>query len=155
MDADTRFLTPEGKAAAIAEWKAVRTKPRPDGDLGGKGWPDLEIIPLVDALNDFPGICTLQSCAGHGEDRGHLWVWLSVELSSAFNQWGHVLARLPGIERVWRDYSSWGQEIAVVEFDHRYQEASESVLVFFRALVATCDSYQRVPSLDTRCQAHR
>jgi hypothetical protein len=108
----------------------------PDGDLAGRGWPDPEITPLCDKLNAMPGICTLQSCAGHGGNPGGLWIWLDEDTSRKFDQWGHVLANMEGIEVVSRKYTQWGQEITAIDFDGRLENACRSVLFFFSALTA-------------------
>jgi hypothetical protein len=34
---------------------------------------DLEVIPLCDALNSFPGVATYESCCGHGKTEFHIW----------------------------------------------------------------------------------
>jgi hypothetical protein len=91
------------------------------------------------SLNSLPGVCTLQSCSGHGGS-GHLWLWLDAQMSLQFDRWGYVLARMPGVEVVSRKYTSWGQEVTAIEFDGRFKEACESVSIFFGALVANCNS---------------
>ncbi len=141
-----RYLTPPGKKTNLAFWESRKSDPRPSGDLSGKGWPDPEIIPLCDALNQLPGVCTLQSCCGHG-GAGHLWLWLDEVLSREMDRWGHVLARMHGIEVVSRKYTHWGQEITAIEFDGRaeFNKACESVLIFFSTLAANRDSYRRSP----------
>lgn len=151
---DRRYLAPEDKAAVLAEWAARRAESPPAGDLAGKGWPDPEIIPLCDELNRLPGVCTLQSCSGHGGG-GHLWLWLDEATSAEFDRWGHVLARMPGIEAVSRKLTAWGQEITAVEFDSRFKTACESVSIFFRALGTTSGRCQPGPSQDTHCRVHR
>ena len=131
---DPRWLTPASKDRILAQWQSRLAEPRPAGDLSGRGWPDPEIVPLCNGLNRLPGVCTLQSCSGHGGP-GHLWLWLDHETSGEFDRWGHVLARMAGIEAVSRKWSSWGQEITAIDFDSRFEDAYNSVEVFFLALV--------------------
>lgn len=137
--------------------------PRPCGDLAGRGWPDPEIIPLCDALNALPGVCTLQSCAGHAAGSRHrpngefglLWLWLDEGTSQELDRFGNVLARLPGIETVSKRYADWGQEITAIEFDGRFEEACKSIVIFFSALAAISGSSLRGPWPDIRCPIHR
>lgn len=138
---DRRYLGPDDKDAIHAEWAARRAEAPPSGDLAGKGWPDPEIFPLCDELNRLPGVCTLQSCSGHGAG-GHLWLWLDEATSLEFDRWGCVLARMPGIESVSKKLTGWGQEIAAIEFDSRFEKACESVLIFFYAA-----SHRQLPAL--------
>jgi hypothetical protein len=147
LDAN-RYLSPEAKARVLLQWEAAKAQQSPSGDLGGRGYPDLEIVPLCDALNTLPGICTLQSCSGHPNGDQHrpagntglLWLWLDEPTSYEFDRVGSVLARLPGIETVSRRYSPWGQEITAIEFDGRFSQAIESVMVFFSTLSPTSGS---------------
>ena len=136
---DTRFLTVDGRRDILAEWERTKEQWR-KGVVRGAGEPDADIIPWCDLINSLPGVCTLQSCAGH-KTGGHLWLWLDEQRSREFDRWGYVLARMEGIETVARKYGSWGQEITAIEFDDRFEKACESVLLFFRAL-AKCDNYR-------------
>ncbi len=132
--AEQRYLTGDAKQPIIREWEVKKLSERPSDDPGGHGYPDPEIYGLCDVLNAIPGVCTLQSCSGHGMVGGHLWLWLSIDLSDQFNHWAHVLARMEGIEFVQRKYTEWGQEITAIKFDGRFEEASNSIVVFFQAL---------------------
>jgi hypothetical protein len=73
------YLTPEGKAEELASWERHKAGGR---GKGGQGFPDDAIFPLCAELNAMPGICTLQSCAGHPATErehvysGQLWLWL-------------------------------------------------------------------------------
>lgn len=147
-----RYLTTDAKLGVMAEWEKTKVMPCPDGDLGGRGFPDPEIIPLCDTLNMLPGICTLQSCAGHigGErerpngETGLLWLWLDFATSQVLDCFTHVADRLPGIESVSRRYTDWGQEIVVIEFSGDFERACESVIIFFTAAVYL--QYNRAPT---------
>ena len=150
MDVLNKYLTEPEKARELEYWDAAKISAVPDSEgQGGKGFPDSEIIPLCDALNAVPGICTLQSCGGHGPgDPGHLWLWLDREKSGLFDVWGHVLAHLPGIDGVHRKYTQWGQEVVAIRFNGRLDEASTSVLLFFSALAwstSSCDKFRPGP----------
>ena len=150
----SRYLTTDQKAGLLGEWETAKAQRlRPADDAGGHGWVDPEVVPICDALNDLPGVCSLQSCAGHGESPGHLWLWLDEHNSRAIDVWGHVLARLPGIEAVSRKYTDWGQQITAIEFDSRLEIACESVLCFFVALETTSGSFSHDPLPDTHYPA--
>ena len=121
MTLATRYLTPAAKAQELALWQATKATPRPPGDLAGRGYPDPEIVPLVDALNELPGLCTLQSCSGHPEGSrepgpGHLWLWLDRETSAAFDERAFELAKLSVVDSVSKLYQQWGQEVTVIVF---------------------------------------
>lgn len=132
-----RHLDIAAKKSEIESWMKLRARPRPAGDLAGKGWPDPEIIPLCEALNDLPGVCTLQSCAGHNGDSGHLWLWLDEYMSDQFDDNAFILAKMPGIERVSRIYQSYGQEVTdIILNGGKFEAACESVLSFFQEMAA-------------------
>lgn len=138
--APSRYLSPAEKAVNLAEWERAKRQPRPPGDLGELGWPDPDIIPLCDALNEFPGVCTVQSCAGHGsalagyvQSSGHLWLRLNDRVSAAFDRSVfHLSARTDLIERVWRIYSEDGKEITCIAFagNERGLLSQSSALIF-------------------------
>lgn len=99
---------------------------------------------MCDALNKLSGVCTLQSCTGHvveGRDcyNGNLWLWLDEAASLVLGCFGHVLARMHGIESVTKKYAEWGQEIIVINFDGGSEEAHQSILIFFSAVSAMSD----------------
>jgi hypothetical protein len=139
-----RYLTSAGKDAALKVYADHReTLITPLDDRGGRGFPDTDIVPWCDRLNAMPGVCTLQSCAGHRRDgyltSGHLWLWLAPDVCEAFRRRAFELARLsPPIERVTTRYAAWGQEIACVEFAgnerDRLAESMRVILAFFSDL---------------------
>ncbi|HUO81302.1 MAG TPA: hypothetical protein VM616_00420 [Gammaproteobacteria bacterium] len=135
-----KYLTPQAKAEELREWETKRSNALPAAGRGGEGFADIEIVPLCDFLNAIPGVCTLQSCAGHDAQNGGLWLWLDQAASEAFDRWGHVLARLPGIETVSREYTAWGQEVTVIDFDNRRDLWTVSIRVFFAALYPVVQS---------------
>lgn len=83
-----RYMTPGGKAKEMAFWeKSQRESVKPEGDTGGMGYVDREIVPFCDAINKIEYVCTLQSCAGHRREHpdkpgttyfqpAQLWLWL-------------------------------------------------------------------------------
>lgn len=98
-----RFLTPESKAATLAEWgERKKDSLRPDGDEGGAGYVDPEMFPICDAVNAIDGVCTLQSCCGHWREyegdrqryAAELWLWLSEPI---FKRWTKHAWRLKSI----------------------------------------------------------
>ena len=110
--ANSPYLTIEGKAAELARWAEARAeRDRLTYDPpGGCGYADPPVYRLCDRLNALPGVCTLQSCAGHtieaadgtGTYRypGNLWVWLGEQMSAAFHRHVYGLACDPYIERI-------------------------------------------------------
>jgi hypothetical protein len=117
-----RYLDPVQKGRVIANWRALRAEPRPSGDLGGKGYPDPEMFPWTDRLNDLRWVCTLQSCAGHRAPDGHiwngqLWLWLDEAASRTANARAFgLVAKHPLIEHMRRIYHDSGQEILDLVF---------------------------------------
>lgn len=146
----TRYLTPEGKRWVLDEWARKRAEmPHTGPGDGGHGLPDPEVFPWCDALNEIPGVCTLQSCAGHvveaadgsGPYRypGEFWVWLDQPMSAAFDR--HALqlaAKRPHIEKVTKLYGDWGQEVVSIIFAgdalHFSEDAMRLIVGFFRWL---------------------
>lgn len=123
MNRASRFLTEDEKRAEIAEWEAAcRAWPSASGDVGGRGFPDPDMIPWCRAVNAIPGVCTVQSCAGHESPGGyyspaHLWLRLDPAMSAAFNAEAlRLSANTARIEQVSRVYTSWGKEIASITF---------------------------------------
>lgn len=117
-----RHLTQPLKAEELARWERIKAEPRPDGFIGGLGYPDPEMFGWCDRINEHYGICTLQSCGGHKHPEGHvwsgqLWLWMTEATSREFNRRAYELVQLhPLIERVNRIYHDGGQEIADVIF---------------------------------------
>ena len=125
-----RFLTQHHKRVILGGWlKAIDGFERhtPDGELGGKGYPDVEMFDWCKKINAFEDMCTLQSCAGHRRyaddetsrlyDTGCLWIWLSSRLSNRFHKSAYLLALRPEMESVATRYAGWGQEFAEIRFD--------------------------------------
>ena len=123
-----RFLTQHHKREILDGWlKCVEDfeRNRPDGELGGRGYPDVEMFDWCKKINAFEDMCTLQSCAGHRrydddgtcwQDTGRLWIWLSSRLSGRFHESAPLLALRPGMESVATRYAGWGQEFAEIQF---------------------------------------
>ena len=134
------------KAEILEGWEeSKRTLMRWPGVKGGYGYVDADIVPLCDALNRLPGICTLQSCAGHpaGElggyvSPGHLWLQLDQRMARRFEEQAHQLAAEPVIERVEKIYWEDGKETVTVHFkgneSGRLAESSTAILKFFEKL---------------------
>ena len=141
---ENRWLTNADKEFVLVSWSEAKIQPVPEGDYGGVGYPDPDIVPWCDRINALPGVCTLQSCAGHvrqgGErDAGHLWLWLSRPMAGAFDSHAHRLARhVSYIEDVTRRYTSWGQEVTVITFAgnerDRLPPSLRLILAFLRTL---------------------
>ena len=90
---------------------------------GGLGYVDPDIVPLCDALNRLPGVCTLQSCAGHSAKDsdgliypGELWLRLSPEIMCRFEAVAQQLAAKTLIDRVGKIYWEDGKETVTVAF---------------------------------------
>jgi len=141
----SRHLSPGSKRVELAEFDRYQVAyPTPLDDPGGRGFPDPDILPWCDKLNALPGVCTLQSCAGHRHQdgslsSGQLWLWLSPDVAHAFHARAFELARQsPPIERLYTLYADWGQEIADVRFAGNERgllaESMELVFAFFSDL---------------------
>lgn len=82
-----RYLTPREKILTVSRWLEYRSSHEIPEDAGGRGYPDPEVFPLTDQINNIDGVCTIQSCSGHiskdlieGEPclwNGQLWLRLS------------------------------------------------------------------------------
>ncbi len=88
---------------------------------GGRGQPDTDMASWCFRLNAIPGVCTIQSCAGHRSGdlfhSGHLWIRLNDLVSQVFDAHALELAsNCPPIEQVARLYMSDGQEVAAITF---------------------------------------
>ncbi len=125
-----------------AEYKRTFTRP---GAKGGFGYVDPDIVPLCDALNLLPGVCTMQSCAGHSSKdsdgpiySGTLWLRLNQRMTYRFEEQAHRLATEPVIDRVGKIYWKDGKETVTVTFKGNESgllaESGSAVLGFFRAL---------------------
>lgn len=117
----TRYLTSEAKQHQLVEWRRTLTDWRHAGRPEHEtGWPDPSIIDWVERINAVPGVCTLQSCAGHrrGEyqEAGHLWLAFNSTTADAFHRRAFELATNPAIERVATCYHVDGREIVIIEF---------------------------------------
>lgn len=136
-----RYLTPAAKRAVLREWAATIRALPPDPSEGDRGLPDPDMISWCAEINPLPGLCTLQSCAGHkGRYRtsGHLWVWMDEERTRRFRERAPDLAVSPCIERVATLYQSDKSEIAAITFAGNDRdllgESMNVVLAFFRSL---------------------
>ena len=110
---------PDTKAIILEEFVAARMQPIPDGNLGGRGYPDPDILPFCDWLNSFDGVYTLQSCAGHkprnghGASQGRLWVWLPARASDRLRARACEFVRSP-IDQISTCYRSNGEFLELV-----------------------------------------
>lgn len=137
-----RYLSPTAKRRVLGEWARILATSPPKQNGGSRGHSDPDIIPWCERLNALPGVCTLQSCAGHRRGRwrdpAHLWIWLDRPMSELFDRQALGLARNPLIERVERLYTSWGSEVAAITFAGNDRdllgESMNVVLAFFESL---------------------
>lgn len=139
------YMTPDAKAKEMAEFRKRRKEHRPGGHLAGLGHPDLDILPYCDEINELSGMCTLQSCAGHGAHRsqgtyvGNLWLWMDAATSAAMDAQAMVLEGSPLIESVSKLYRS-GRVVWDLSFqgnNHepgRLEDSMRVLLPFLRAL---------------------
>lgn len=115
-----RYLTSEEKEAVLAE-----------------GYRDLDpgLRPWLNRINALPGMVTVQSCGGHRKSElmtsGHLWVRLTEEATSRFEEVALDLAAHDCIEDVGRHYKDWGQEVLEITFQGaergRLQESQQVI----------------------------
>ena len=139
-----RYLTPERKASILSEWESTLRSTANKDHPGGRGYPDQDMIPWCERINALPGICTLQSCTGHVRRPGHVMMpgqlWLAVDepTSQAFDRRAFELSAQNGMERVYRLYSSWGQEIIDITFAGnkrgRFHTSMETICAFLESL---------------------
>ena len=140
-DRPDRWLTSEEKKGVLDGWDRIKRRPASPG-LGGRGVPDPAMVPWCDRVNKLPGVCTVQSCAGHREDgylsSGHLWLRLSQPMSEAFDRGALRLASRDGMEQVARIYAPWGEEVASITFagdEHNLlPESMGTILAFLTEL---------------------
>ncbi len=136
-----RYLDESRKAEELAYWLRLVAEPISEE---GPGNPDPEIIPWCEKINSIPGICTLQSCAGHVYGKrsvrvsGHFWLWLSSEKAANFKQRAFELARVATIERISTIYQRSGQEVVSIEFrgipDGQLENSGRAIMTFLAAL---------------------
>lgn len=147
----TYHLNPAEKRQRVTRWLRRRTRPRPDGDLAGRGWPDPDVFELTDRLNALEGVCTMQSCSGHPQQEvapgawsvfvGFLWLRLSEAMFTAFIERAPHLAADPNVEQVG---VMWGAEATrpVVQIlfhgldkdEETFQLTSDVIVGFFEGL---------------------
>ena len=136
-----RYLDETEKVAELAYWERLIAE---RGSKDGPGNPDPEIIPWCEKINSIPGICTLQSCAGHVYGKrgvrvsGHFWLWLSSEKAANFKQRAFELARNAAIERISTIYQRSGQEVVSIEFcgipDGQLEDSGRAITTFLASL---------------------
>ena len=110
---------PRAKVIHLEQFSKARNRPIPNGDLGGRGFPDPDILPFCDWLNTFDGVYTLQSCAGHsnsernGAAKGHIWVWLDKPFQSRLSARACKLVQ-PPLEQINLRYIPEGEFIEII-----------------------------------------
>ncbi len=137
-----RHLSDKEKAQTLAKWERTHAGPLDTGK-GGCGYPDPDMIPCCEELNAIPGVCTIQSCAGHGTERsvespGHLWIRLGPCMSEAFDRAAFRLSAHPCVEQVAKVYTAWGEEVTSITFAGNERnllaKSLHAVLLFFYSL---------------------
>lgn len=136
-----RYLSMTGKAGELSCWRGLLDE---RGSAGGPGDPDPEMILWCDRINAIEGVCTLQSCAGHQNQKsgvrsaGHLWLWFSAEKTRNFQKRAFELAQNSTIERISTIYQPWGQEVVQIEFrgipDGQLEDSGQIILAFLASL---------------------
>lgn len=147
-------LTPEEKARHLAYWDETRADL---SDITSPGTPDPDVFPLVDALNAMPGVCTVQSCAGHrspepksfdtrdrgdGFTSGQLWLRVSDAVLVLLQARLAELLAEPSIEQVSLLYGRTERSPVVDIVFHGNErgmlpEASRAILSYFQSLLPT------------------
>jgi hypothetical protein len=131
------------KKAELKSWEALKRDFM--GGLGGRGYVDPDVVPLVDRLNRLDGVYTLQSCAGHSKEdadganySGVIWLRLAPEMTRRFENAAQRLAADPRIERVGKIYWEDGKETVTISFKGNESgllaESSAIISRFFEAL---------------------
>lgn len=146
MNFPARHLTASEQSAELASWATLCATLPHDTGRGGVGLPDPDMVEWCEALNSIPGVCTVQSCAGHVEPGGvlasaHLWLRLDPAMSRAFDADAFRLAaRVAHIEQVARVYAPWGKEIASITFAGNERDSLRPsmrlIVAFLRSLAA-------------------
>ena len=134
MRESARFLSINSKQYVLAEWGCTKRCWRA-GDLQGTGEPDADVVPWCDRINELPGICTLQSCAGHDQggtiQSAHLWIWMSATVAERFNRNAFLMYRnRDAIDSLSRHYLRDGKEIASITFFGNERDRLEESLMF-------------------------
>lgn len=141
---DGRYLSAGEKRRILAQWSAEQRHAIGRDGLGGEGWPDRDVLPLCEVLNSLPGVCTVQSCAGHGRPGwvdypGCLWLRLDRRTSEAFEKHASVLAGMREIDRVSKIYNEDGKEVVAIEFAGNERnllaESQRRIVRFFEQLI--------------------
>ncbi len=145
-----RFLTPKGKRGVLAAWEHTKQAWH-IGEINGPGEPDANIIPWCDRINELPGICTLQSCAGHRDGKfksdGHLWLWMDHIVHSRFHANAFLLLQNKDhVDLLSTLYLHDGKEAASITFygnGHDRLDASITLIYGFLCGIANETAYVR------------
>ncbi len=133
MLANNSFASPSVQSKILSEFTELRKQVVPEGCLGGKGFPDPDILPFCDWLNSFDGIYTLQSCAGHRTSASEvlsqatLWIWMNARLLTLFQLRANQLAQEPLMERVKVVYTQQGEFVELIFKGNENELLSESL----------------------------
>ena len=108
------------KALLLGFFNEKRQQPVPPGNPTGKSPYDPDIVPFCDWLNQFDGVCTLQSCAGHKPrdgnpyfDQAHLWVWLDDQIIERLLPLLNDAVK-PPIDKISICRQPWGKYVSIV-----------------------------------------
>lgn len=126
----SRYLTPKEKRSELNSLRKLYREAVPGDEKAGRGFLDAEMIPFLERLNEFRGVCTAQSCAGHrvpDEESdpgfytmpGSLWLRLSKSVLSKFRASVGDLVGPPHMKKVSLLYHWDGEgvrEIVDLEF---------------------------------------
>ena len=141
---DARFLLADDKKRIVADWEHIKEDQRTK-EIVGPGVPDREIVPWCDRINQLPGLCTLQSCAGHKDGdtlvSGHLWLLMSQSAADRFDRTAFLLLRNEdSIEQISWLYQHEGKKIASIIFAGNERESLEtSISLIFGFLCGIAD----------------
>ena len=137
---DRRFLLADDKKRIVGDWENIKGK-----DVLGRGGPDREVVPWCDKINGLPGLCTLQSCAGHKDGdtlvSGHLWLLMSQSMADRFDRAAFLLLRNEDlIEQISWLYLHEGKKIASIIFAGNERESLEmSISLIYGFLCGVAD----------------
>ena len=141
----TLFLSREEKLRELERWFALLGTRRwqHNGRGAGRGLPDAEMVPWCLRLNAIPGVCTLQSCAGHGgaarRDTGSLWLRLGARVyRELLPHRAQDLLAVRGVERLQTIYCKDGRAVVALTFAgnerRRLQASMTGIARFFEGL---------------------
>lgn len=133
------YLDETAKQNILCEWGRLIE------NSGAPGYPDPQIVPVCDALNRLPGICTISSCEGHGGhgSSGYLWIRLDRDTAEVFHQHAWTLAGKRGVWSLRFSYDRLEGPVVEITFPSGVAGARVTILGFFKHITKLADTIRR------------